>query len=112
MKKLAVGVNSLGHDMRTSVVHAEVDASRKLKQREMKKKSLPVVLMSLRFTKDGELRNGMPCYHCIQKLKEDTRRLNYRISAIVYSDSDGNLCIEKFDAIERKKLISSGNREK
>lgn len=111
-KKLAVGTNSQSLYWDNNTTHAEMAAIAKLPQRELKKRPMALTLVSFRFTKKGELRNAMPCIHCIKRLKYYMKLLNYRITSVIYSDNDGNIIRDTLYEIERKAFISYGHRRK
>jgi hypothetical protein len=89
LKKVALGTNFYKIDKTT--VHAEIDAVRKIRVHEKKKRMKPLVLVSFRFSRSGKLKNAMPCYHCVAKLKKILPKKNYYIAKVIYSNSCGTL---------------------
>ncbi len=80
-----------------STVHAEIDAMRKVRVREGKKRMTPLTLVSLRFNSSGELKNAMPCQHCVAELKRTMPTKNYYIAKVIYSDNYGRLITCELD---------------
>ena len=63
-------------------------------------KNKKYVVWSLRYDKQGNLKNGKPCFHCKQTL------LQYGFRTIIYSDDNGDLIKTRLDNLDSKQ--SSG----
>ena len=94
-----------------TTIHAEIDAVKKLRTHEKKKKMKPIILVSFRFNRDGELKNAKPCHHCVTALKIILKMKNYRVSNVIYSNNDGKLVkCELDDLLEDGGYITRGYR--
>lgn len=110
LKKVAVGANFFKINKKS--VHAEIDAVRKLRTHEKKKKMKPLVLVSFKFARSGELRNAKPCRHCVMALKIRLKMKNYYVSYVIYSDNNGELVTCGLDdLLENDGHITRGNRD-
>lgn len=107
---MALGANF--YKVNKTSIHAEIDAVGKLRTHEKKKKMKPIILVSLRFNRSGNLKNAKPCYHCVTALKTILNQKNYCVSYVVYSDNNGNLITSDLDdLLEDGGYITRGNRK-
>jgi cytidine deaminase len=110
LKKVALGANFFRINKKS--VHAEIDAVRKLRTHEKKKKMKPLVLVSFKFARSGELRNAKPCRHCVTALKIRLKMKNYYVSDVIYSNDNGELITCGLDdLLENDGYITRGNQD-
>ncbi len=106
---MALGANF--YKVNKTSIHAEIDAVGKLRTHEKKKKMKPIILISLRFSRSGALKNAKPCYHCVTTLKTILNQKNYCVSYVVYSNSNGELVTAQFDdLLNDGGYITRGNK--
>jgi cytidine deaminase len=93
-------------------VHAEDITINKLISRlingaiEFKKIRNGVELVSLRIDRNGNIRNGMPCIRCANKILKNKKLIN----KVIWSDDSGDLVVKKLSElnIEDLKIRPSG----
>ena len=105
-KKVAIGRNNWIQQYTTPTLHAEMDAYQKLQPYY---KSIDLDMIVVRFTRDGQLRQSRPCYHCIKMLSNSGLSIKN-----VYYSRDGDMHKEKFCDMMHSPLtqVSSGMRNK
>lgn len=89
-QKIVTGENS-SREVRDGCnygTHAEMDAIKKLKK-SGKKKGTKLSLIVIRVDKEGNLKNSLPCFKCLQYLSNVSYK--YHIKFIYYSDNNGNI---------------------
>jgi cytidine deaminase len=82
--------------------HAEMDAIKKLKK-VGKKKGTKLNLIVIRIDKEGNLKNSLPCFKCLQYLSNVS--YGYHIKSIYYSNDDGNI-----EMVKLSKLLNSDKK--
>lgn len=75
--------------------HAEVSAMKRLPPNKSKKRKT-INLLVIRVNNGGKLRNSKPCTKCIEKLG---RIPGYKVKNVYYSNSCGNIVMEKFNSL-------------
>ena len=80
-------------------IHAEVAAvsSYSPSPKDIRK---GVCLVSLRFSRDGHLRDAKPCRNCVKFIDKINRARSYSISYIIYSTNDGLVKISLRELVE------------
>jgi cytidine deaminase len=82
--------------------HAEHNAIQKLPNR-YNRKLLPINIFVLKTTLTGIIGNSKPCAHCLAIMSSLPNKKGYRISNVLYTNSEGN--------IEKKKISELMNEE-
>lgn len=109
-----IGYNYICHGHKNSKsIHAEVSAisSYSPGPKEIRK---GVCLVSLRFSKDGSLRNAKPCQNCVKFINKLNNARGYSIHYIIYSTEEGLVKISLKDLVMSigKCYVSSGTSTK
>lgn len=97
-----IGTNSLEE-------HAEVNAIRKYRRHPEYDPGKKIIMVVVKFTYDGDLKNSKPCIHCTCSLKKAMK--NFNMKYIFYSMDDGEIYREKISELETNH-ICSGRRSK
>ena len=109
---LAIGINyKCNHHKNSRSIHAEVAAVQSYSP-DAKEMRRGVCLASLRFTKDGILRNAKPCRYCVRYMKKVSKARGYVISFVIYSTDEGLVKISLKELVRSIKCcyISSGTK--
>ena len=100
------------HHQNSKSIHAEVDALKYYypKQKDLRK---GICLVSLRFSRDGTLRNAKPCRNCVKFMKTITKKRGYNINYVIYSTEEGFVKISLRDLILSVDdcYVSSGSKK-
>lgn len=94
---MAVGVNLNICRFGSKSIHAEINAVSKLNN-STKSSGNNICLVSLRFSKNGELRNAKPCRNCVKNTYKLAKKKGYLIKTVIYS-MDGELIKVRFDTL-------------
>jgi len=82
-----------------------MDAIRHLPPCYLRARRRKIDIVVIRVDKNGNLKNSMPCFMCINHMNRINKQTNYTFKHVIYSNDEGGVTCCKFD-----ELLNSKNK--
>tara|TARA_R100001163_G_C4996232_1_gene147007 strand:- start:208 stop:504 length:297 start_codon:yes stop_codon:yes gene_type:complete len=79
-----------------------MDKLQKTSKYRNSKKEKKFILISIRVTPSGKLKNSKPCKLCIQHMQRLQKRKNFKITKVLWSNAEGDFSIATIKDLANK----------